>query len=162
MNDLADIVLPMPPAWLPRTAGWLVLGICLLGAALWLGWRAWRHWRANRYRREALAELARLQAGLRSDGAPRVQALLALAELLKRTVLAAWPREAVAELSGAAWRDFLQAHAGKAGDAVAPLAILLENEYRGAVTLTQWPAQQADATATACRRWITGHQAPVR
>ena len=161
MTDLTDIVTPLPPAWVPRTAGWLVLGICVLGVALWLGWRTWRHWRANRYRRAALAELTRLQADLQRDGPTRAQALLGVAELLKRTVLAVWPRETVAGLSGPAWRAFLQAHAGKATDAVAPLAVLLDAQYLGGAALAQWPAQQASDTAAACRRWIAEHQAPA-
>ncbi|WP_231907025.1 DUF4381 domain-containing protein [Cupriavidus sp. D384] len=163
MNDLADIVTPPPPSWLPQTAGWLVAGICVLCALLWLGWRMWRHWRANRYRRAALRELGRLQAGLDADGpegADRAQALLGLAELLKRTALAAWPRETVAALSGTSWRDFLLAHAGRATDAVPPLAALIETEYLNRAALGHWPAQQTRDTAAACRRWIAEHQAP--
>ena len=163
MNDLADIVTPPPPSWLPQTAGWLVAGICVLCALLWLGWRMWRHWRANRYRRAALRELGRLQAGLDADGpegADRAQALLGLAELLKRTALAAWPRETVAALSGTSWRDFLLAHAGRATDAVPPLAALIETEYLNRSALGHWPAQQTRDTAAACRRWIAEHQAP--
>jgi Domain of unknown function (DUF4381) len=160
VNDLADIVTPPPPSWWPQTVGWLVVGLCVLGALLWLGWRIWRHWRANRYRRAALRELGRLQAGLAADGPDRAQALLALAELLKRTALAAWPRGAVAGLSGASWRDFLRASAGRAADAVPPLATLIEAEYLDRSALGHWPAQQASDTATACRRWIAEHQAP--
>lgn len=158
MNGLADIVTPLPPSWLPQTAGWLVLGVCLFCTLLWLGWRIWCHWRGNRYRRAALKELARLQAALGTDGPSRAQALLALAELLKRTALAAWPRQTVAGLSGASWRSFLQAHAGKAADAVPPLANLIETEYRDRAALAQWPTQQANDTATACRRWIVEHR----
>lgn len=160
MNGLADIVTPLPPSWLPQTVGWLVVGVVVLCGLLWLGWRLWRHWHANRYRRAALKELARLQAGLAADQTARVGALLALAELLKRTALAAWPRETVASLSGTGWRDFLAAHAGNASDAVPPLALLIETEYRDPAALAHWPAQQGRDTATACRRWIAGHQAP--
>lgn len=160
VTDLADIVTPLPPSWLPQTPGWLVLGLGMLGALLWLGWRTWRHWRANRYRRAALRELARLQPALNADGQARAQALLLVAELLKRTALAAWPRETVAGLSGTTWRDFLRTHAGKATDAVPPLAALVETEYLDRAALAHWPAQQANETATACRRWIAGHQAP--
>ncbi|KAI3592969.1 hypothetical protein D9X30_1840 [Cupriavidus sp. U2] len=160
MNDLADIVTPPPPAWWPQTVGWLLVGICVLCALLWLGWRTWRHWRANRYRRAALKELGRLQAGLDANGPDRAQALLSLAELLKRTALAVWPRETVAALSGTSWRDFLLAHAGKAADAVPPLAMLIETEYLDRAALGRWPAQQTRDTAAACRRWIAEHRAP--
>lgn len=160
MNDLADIVTPPPPAWWPQTVGWLLVGICMLCALLWLGWRTWRHWRANRYRRAALKELGRLQAGLDANGPDRAQALLSLAELLKRTALAAWPRETVAALSGTSWREFLLAHAGKAADAVPTLAMLIETEYLDRAALGRWPAQQTRDTAAACRRWIAEHRAP--
>jgi len=160
LSDLVDIVTPLPPSWLPGTVGWLVLAITVAVLALWAGWRAWRHWRANRYRREALAEWARLQADLRGEGAARARALLALAELLKRCALAAWPRAQVASITGVAWRDFVHAHAGKAADAIAPLQDLIEVEYRDAAVLAQWPAQRANDAALACRRWITAHRTP--
>ena len=160
VNDLADIVTPPPPSWWPQTVGWLVVCVCVLCVLLWLGWRMWRHWRANRYRRAALKELGRLQARLGADSPDRAQALLALAELLKRTALAAWPREAVAGLSGASWRDFLQAYAGRASGAVPSLAALIETEYLDQSALERWPAQQALDTATSCRRWIAEHLAP--
>lgn len=166
VTDLADIVTPIPPSWWPQTTAWGVLGLCVLAMLVALGWRIWRHWRANRYRRAALAELSRLQRQtVETDAMARSQALLAMAALLKRTVLAVWPREAVAELSGPAWHTFLQAHAGKAADAVAPLAQLIDAEYRSASdrsALARWSPQQAGDAAAACRRWIAGHQSPAR
>jgi len=179
VNDLADIVLPSPPSWMPGTIGWLVLGLVLATALLGLAWRAWRHWRANRYRRAALKELAVLQRALQdrrgdaadpadpadgADGADaraRARALLALAELLKRTALAAWPRASVAGLSGTAWCNFLQAHAGRAGDAVGLIVLLVDAEYRDRSALAGWPAQQAREVAAACGQWIAGHRAPA-
>jgi len=170
VNDLADIVLPSPPSWMPATIGWLVLGLVLAAALLGLAWRAWRHWRANRYRRAALKELAVLQRALQggrgdiaeaADARARARALLALAELLKRTALAAWPRASVAGLSGTAWCNFLQAHAGRAGDAVGLIVLLVDAEYRDRSALAGWPAQQAREVAAACGQWIAGHRAPA-
>lgn len=165
MTELADIVTPLPPSWWPQTTAWLVLGLCLLAILCGVGLRAWRRWRANRYRRLAQAELARLRAAMQADAASRAAALLSMAALLKRTVLAVWPREAVAGLSGPAWRAFLLAHAGSAADAVPPLATLIEAEYRcapaDAAALAGWSAQQADAAMQACRRWIAGHRIVV-
>jgi len=159
MNELVDIVTPSPPSWMPQTAGWLVLGVLLLAAMLWLSWRFLRRWHANRFRRTALRELAVLQRML--DGAPgqRITVLLALAELLKRLALAEWPRQTVAALTGPAWCEFLQSRAGGARDAVPVLAALIDDaEYRGGPALAEWPDEQLRATFSACRIWIAGYR----
>ncbi|WP_354686316.1 DUF4381 domain-containing protein [Cupriavidus necator] len=165
LAQLADVALPAPPSWAPQTIGWPVTGALLLAALVWAGWRAWRRYRANRYRREALSELALLQRHLGDTGtdpALRAAALRALAMLLKRAALAAWPRAQVASLAGAEWAAFLQAHAGKAHDAAPLLAALVQDaEYRGDAVLAQWPDAQVQAVAGACRRWIAGHHVPV-
>jgi hypothetical protein len=161
LPGLADIVMPAPPAWWPQTPGWWILAACLAAALLVWAWRARRRYRANRYRREALAELGRLQAALAGNAIERGAALLAVAALLKRTALAAWPRASVAPLSGLAWRDFLHAHAGRAASAVPVIATLVcDAEYRGADALDAWPATQAAEAAAACGQWIAAHQAP--
>lgn len=92
---------PPPVAMTPQTAGWAVLAGLLIGALAWAGWRAWRRWRANAYRRAALAELR--AAG--DDPA-------AIAAILRRAALAAWPRPQVASLTGADWLHFLDATGG--------------------------------------------------
>jgi|GEM_PF-280065 len=82
IDQLQEMPLPPPPAYLPQTWGWAVLlALLLLGALAWGARRYWR-WRRDAYRREALAQLARLQA---SD--ERIHALRALPELLKRVAL---------------------------------------------------------------------------
>ena len=163
MPELADLVTPSPPSWMPQTTGWLVVGLVILAGLAWLGWRAGRRWYANRHRRAALAELTRWTPQLAGDDRTRAQALLALAELLKRVALAEWPREAVAPLSGPGWHQFLHAHAGTAADAVPGLAALVDDaEYRGATVLAAWPPQQAHATADACRRWIAAYRRDSR
>ena len=68
--------------------------------------RSLLHWQHNRYRREALAELARHESAL-VDPARRADALSAMAELLKRAALTAFPRGQVATLTGPAWFAFL-------------------------------------------------------
>ena len=164
LATLADIVQPAPPSWMPQTIGWPVAGALLLAWLAWVGWRGWRRYRANRYRREALAALSRMQGALReADPARRATALRDAAVLLKRTALAAWPRGQVASLAGAQWADFLRTHAGRAGEAAALLATLVQDaEYRAdAVLAAQWPAERADAVGGACRRWIADHHVPV-
>ncbi len=111
MAGLQDVVTPPPVAWRPQTAGWYVLGVLLLTAVLWLVWHRLRVWQARRYQREALAELDALTVALQ-EPARRVDALRALAELVKRTQLCEQPRRAVAALSGEAWRADLSGGAG--------------------------------------------------
>ena len=85
IDQLIEPPEPPPVAMTPRTWGWAVLAALLALALAWFGWRAWRRWRANAYRRAALAELA--AAG--DDPAK-------IAEIIRRTAIAAWPRERVA------------------------------------------------------------------
>jgi hypothetical protein len=85
---------PAPPAWTPQTIGWYVVFAVAGLVVVWAAVHAVRQWIANRYRRAALDEL---EVTL-PDG---------LSALLKRTALAAWPREMVASLTGPAWLEFL-------------------------------------------------------
>jgi hypothetical protein len=119
-----------------------------------LRWR--RRWLANRYRRDALAELALIESNL-GDAAGRAEALAAMPELLKRVALAAWPRAAVAQLSGDQWLAFLRAHgAGDAFDGSA--AKLLDDlEYRPAKARDGINEEEARRFAASARRWIEGH-----
>src|SRR5262249_58175050 len=67
-------------------------------------WRFGGNWHANRYRRGALAELDQL---LRSPNAGTESSDAAMALLVRRTALAAFPRETIAPLVGTAWLAFL-------------------------------------------------------
>lgn len=95
LGNLRDIVTPEPVSWWPLAPGWWVVILvgCLLAAIA--AWRGWRRWRANAYRREALSKLE------------RAESIAAVANLLKRTALGAYPRSSVASLSGDAWCRFL-------------------------------------------------------
>jgi hypothetical protein len=162
LQQMAEVVEPLPPSWRPQTIGWPVAGAFVLTLLAVATWRWWRRYRANRYRREALAELARLRAGLSATPHARAHALVAMAELLKRTALSACPRAQVASMAGTEWAQFLRANAGKAGAAVPVLATLVNDaQYRDAAALAQWPDSQVAATAAACQQWIAGHHVPV-
>jgi Domain of unknown function (DUF4381) len=106
LENLFDIVVPPPVPWWPPAPGWVVVGGVLLVLGCWSAWLAWRRWRAATYRRAALAEWRHLKTQA-ADVRHREAALRHLPVLVKRTALAAFPREAVASLSGVEWLRFL-------------------------------------------------------
>jgi len=94
LDNLHGFYQPPSPAWTPQTIGWYVLFTIAALFLLWMIVHLVRRWFAGRYRREALRELALV---------PPEQ----FSALLKRTALAAWPRNKVASLSGEPWLTFL-------------------------------------------------------
>jgi hypothetical protein len=156
LEGLADIVVPDPVSWYPQTWGWWVLAGAVAVAGLVWAVRRMRRYLADRYRREALLGWAALAASLDGEGG-RAAALAALAVLLKRTALTAWPRAEVASLSGPAWIDFLRRHAGRAR-VDEPMSRLLDAaEYRPEA-LAAFSPSDAHACARAVRDWIECHR----
>ncbi|MDL2402681.1 DUF4381 domain-containing protein [Rhizobium mayense] len=155
LRSLHDIAMPTPVSWTPQTWGWMVLGLILL-AGLMIAFLLWlRHYRANAYRREARRILEGIEIRIRNPET-RQDAIQELAGLLKRTALAAWPRDEVASLSGAAWVRFLDDHAeGGAGHKLARL--LDDAEYRNGSDTDGLPQNDGDDIAAAARRWIERH-----
>lgn len=90
-----------PISMMPQTWGWAVLAALLLAALAYALWRWRRHYRANAYRRAAL----RMLSGAGDDPAR-------IAEILRRTALAAYPRDQVASLFGSDWLGFLDRQIG--------------------------------------------------
>ncbi|WP_418296233.1 DUF4381 domain-containing protein [Microbulbifer sp. SA54] len=134
---------PEPPAvsmW-PVTPAAKGLSALLLLLLLLLIWRQIQIYRANAYRRAALAELQQAQ-----DDPAQV------AEILRRTALAAYPREQVAGLTGDDWLAFL--NQGYPGDAFTGEVgrALLQGPYRKVA-----PAQSSEL-ARAARDWIRRHR----
>jgi len=137
LDNLRPLALPAPVSWFPPQPGWwILLGALAAFAALGI-WRLVQAYRADAYRRAALAELQML-AQEQNIAAP-------LTTLLKRTALAAYPREDVAGLTGAAWQRFL-------GAGFPP------SLWQAALTLQ--PLAPADTTASlnAARLWIRTHR----
>lgn len=154
LRSLADIALPAPVPWWPQTWGWALLAVILLALAVFAFWR-WLHYRRiNRYRREALALLAGLEH-VENDPGQRAEAARAVAELLKRVALAAWPRTDVATLSGEPWVKFLRDHGNGKAIPDGTAALLADGEYRPAGGVTE---PQFRALTGSARSWIEGHR----
>ncbi|KQY57982.1 hypothetical protein ASD52_22040 [Ensifer sp. Root142] len=156
LRGLADIALPPPVSMLPQTWAWAVLaGLVLLAIAFAL--RRWyRHRELNRYRREALGELRQIEQRIRA-AQTRGDALAALPALIKRTALAVWPRETIANLSGKGWIGFLDAHSGGPVFPTTAAHFFEEAEYRGPAVLASVTEAEAKAHVAAARHWIEAH-----
>lgn len=158
LQDLHDIVAPGPVPWLPPAPGWYALGLTLLLLLAWGGFVLARRWRRNAYRREALAELAHLESALAGEQ-PAHLLLPRLAELLKRTALAAYGREVAASLSGQPWLDFLDARLGRPLFAGDNGRLLLLCSYGPETQLHAVSRAQAQSLCGAARAWLAGHRA---
>lgn len=145
--DLIDLLEPAPEpppvSMMPQTAGWLWLGLVLLALAAWGVNRLAAHRRLNAYRRAALRELQ--AAG--PDAA-------AIAAILRRAALAAFPRAEVAGLTGPDWLDFLDRSYGGNDFSAGPGRVLTQAPYR--------PCPPDPALRELARDWITHHKGPVR
>jgi hypothetical protein len=155
LDHLVDIVVPPPVAWWPPAPGWCVIGAAALVTAGWLAWRAWARWRAAAYRRAALAELRRLEARA-GDERQRAAALGDLPALVKRTALAAFPREVVASLSGEPWLRFLDRTGGTDAYTAGRGRVLGDLAYDPRAARLDAPA--ATELFGIVRGWIRAHQ----
>jgi len=156
IDQLKELALPPAPSYLPQTWGWAALGIVLvLAVVLYGAWR-YRRWQLNRYRREALVQLATLEAAL-TDPHQRLAALRTLPELLKRVALSMPARPAVATLHSNEWQAFLSAHSRTPlpADFAEQLARLA---YAPERTLA---AVDAQALVQQCRTWVEQHHVAV-
>jgi uncharacterized protein DUF4381 len=141
LDKLHDFYLPTPPAWTPQTPAWYVVFSAIGLLILWFATRTVRKWIANRYRRAALRELATVPPQQYST-------------LLKRTALAAWPRDKVASLNGPAWLKFLDETSGESRFQNSPGDQIEEIGLRP-VTLS---ADTEQALRTLAAKWIRRHR----
>jgi Domain of unknown function (DUF4381) len=148
---LIDIPLPQHVGLWPATWPARIAVVLLLAAVVTAIWQFARHRRANRYRREALAELKRIEHT--ANGVASRQTAAQLSLLVRRTALAAFPRERIVPLAGEAWLSFLDRGLGGteftngAGRllASAPYAPIAPGE------------RQLAALVELVRRWIRRH-----
>ncbi|MES5047036.1 DUF4381 domain-containing protein [Rhizobium nepotum] len=153
LRTMRDIAMPPQVSWIPQTWGWSVLAGALLIMLAVIGTRWILRYRANAYRREAVALVNVIEERLR-DPAARREGLRDIAEILKRTALAAWPRSEVASLSGNAWIRFLEEH----DDDGRMLQRLVDDfEYRGAGLDADLPSDVCSELVVAARNWIERH-----
>lgn len=157
LPDLIDQLseAPVPPAipWVPQTWGWSLLAVVIVALlALW-GIRRYLRWRADAYRRAALIEL---DQRLDDEGA------IALAEILRRTALSAYPRERVAGLTGQRWWRFLDASLGdrRTPHFDGPLGQELSTAPYRATTTDGTTPPSAELVALS-RRWIRHHRRDI-
>ena len=148
LDLMHGLVMPEPVAWLPQTPGWWIVLGWLLAILLLLAWQFARRRQRNRYRRDALAELRSIAAQTElgpSESAQRI------AVLLKRTALAAYPREDVAALCGRDWAQFLRESAGNDPQVAEAADLLAAAAYR--------PDVDGSVLTRPARRWIRLHRA---
>ncbi len=146
LSLLHDLAVPPPAPWWPPPPGWTILGLVALAALAVVAWQWFGRWWRNRYRRQALAELARLEA--RPDG------VAGLPELVKRAALSGYPREEVAALSGPAWLAWLDRTGHTDAFTRGPGRALADAAYA--------PTPPADCAGlfAAVRGWLQGHAPP--
>jgi uncharacterized protein DUF4381 len=103
---LRDLHLPDMTGWWPPAPGWWLVAALLAIALIVMLRRCYRHWRKNAARRLALRRLAVIRAEYQ-HGSCAVELGKELSELTRRTMLAYYPRAAVAGLTGDDWLEWL-------------------------------------------------------
>ena len=133
LDRLHDLVVPPPVPWWPTPGWWIVIGM-LMAALVMILVKSFIRWQAGRYRREALALL--------DDPAVHPSQWPVI---LKRCALAAWPRGAVASLTGNAWDQFFGKYPSPGtGGRIEELAFTTEHD--------------ASELKEAARAWIKHHR----
>lgn len=144
LDRLEPLVIPQAVAYFPQTPGWWLVAAWLLTLSVYAGWRGYLRWRDNAYRRQALRELQEIVAQDESSRSAEI------ATLLKRTALAAYPRDRVASLAGHDWVEFLRDTAAQDAGVVAAADSIASAAYR--------PDGDSTAIAQGARRWIELHR----
>ncbi|WP_168794069.1 DUF4381 domain-containing protein [Paraburkholderia aromaticivorans] len=162
LQGLQELPLPEPVSYVPQTIGWVLVAIVLPALVLLALWAAWRRYERQRYRRNALQELAGIEASLaagQADPLQRAATLAAIPRLLKRTSLEVAPREQVAALTGEAWLAFLQRTRGCFDAHTGPLLTLAS--YAPPEQVARLSQDDAAALIRHARDWIEHHHVEI-
>lgn len=156
---LHDIVEPAATSiWPPASGLWLVVVFVVVWVVALLGMYL-IHRRRNAYRRQALHILGQLRPRL-ADPQQRAAAVAELADLLKRTALAGFPRHEVASLTGQAWLAFLDGTGGGSGFSDGPGRVIASVPFEPGAA-GSIAKQDCEALVSLARSWIDGHEAPA-
>ncbi len=154
LDRLHDIVVPDAAAWWPLAPGWQILLLLLLIVVMVVLLQALLHWQRNCYRREALTELQQLLSS-QPNTVQDLRHLSAIAALLKRVAMTAYPQAQVASITGPGWFAFLDRTGGT--DFSSGLGQALEQANYGS-SGAAWDAAQTQRLAAATRHWIKHHK----
>ncbi|WP_233236850.1 DUF4381 domain-containing protein [Bordetella sp. LUAb4] len=147
LDQLRELPLPAPVSYWPQTWGWAVLALAVLALGLYALVAWMRRRRRDLYRRQALAELARIQEAVSRQALAARQ----LPDLLKRTALAA-------QASGTS----RQGIANRQPDVALPFPedsgrLLATLAYAPDAALRELDPAVLDQLFDASRRWIEHH-----
>ncbi|TWU58579.1 hypothetical protein Poly51_13580 [Rubripirellula tenax] len=143
LDNLNEFVLPDPVGWLPLAPVWkFLISIAIVWLTAWVWIRVIRFLR-NAYRRQAIGELAVIEA--EAD-------VVKLNELLKRTAMTAYGRDEVASLHGERWVEFL--HSASPPTSNRSIAILGDASSQPSMVLSADKRTELFAFA---RDWICHH-----
>ncbi|MBB4005634.1 DUF4381 domain-containing protein [Aurantimonas endophytica] len=139
LDRLVEPSEPPPVSMMPQTWGWAVLALILLAVCIFVAIHMRRRYRANAYRRYAIKELE----AARNDPA-------AIAAILRRTALAAYPRSEVAGLAGDDWLYFLDAQVSRKDFSEGSGRLVAAAPYRA--------TQREPALYAVAKDWIVRHR----
>ena len=125
----------------PETEAWIWVGLVLLGVIAYAIFRWIKYRKANAYRRAAVTALN----GAGDDAG-------AIAAIIRRTALVAYPRSVVASLHGEDWLRFLDQTRGKTGFETDMGRTMLQSPYRSV------PAP-VDGLSDLAIDWVRHHRA---
>ena len=97
LRTIFETEYPEQISLIPSTPGWWLLLFVLLGLIARAIWRRRQRYLRDRYRRDALAELAKIKERIQAGG---IEAARELSPLLRATAIAAVGRETMSELQG--------------------------------------------------------------
>lgn len=142
MALMHPVVYPEEINLFPATTGWLMIGLWIVCVIVIIVTAKIRRYRAARYRREA----AQLIHSIPGEDHQDTQAI---ASLVKRTAIAAYPRSEVASLTGSDWKHFLQ-----------QTSLAMSDEQARVVSIAAYdPTVPTSQVRAAALLWIRTHHA---